>query len=863
MINGSMSDKPEVVCDECGKSFGRQSQLTRHALTHSQERRYGCSECDKRFLRRDALVRHEQVHQPHMGPNLLQRGARACLNCAAAKARCSGELPCARCTQRSMQCRYNENIATPSSRQLPQIVPNEDTSYDALLHPGNHFETQYSSTDRLTNINWLSTPMMNSADNSGSLDTLPWLFNDTELWTDLHNLPFGISPLPNLSEGFAARRPSVTFQETSTVSTESPTTSTALSNEEAGRYYVDGSDSRLPHVKRRKLSRKSGPKTATPVEINFSLSTDSHDESEEHCSITEHAYHSIRNAYEATCVKIIGPCWTVFGVGQSLNPFPNHSLSSLDSSNTFASEFPPKEVFDHLLSLYMEHFQPIMPLFQPSRLPSSWQVLFAMCVLGSHFGGKYSDRFVVSILEVLRRVLHVAADDPSWLPVAQLETVQVRLLHSIGMLFCGDERMSDFGLSLRIQPSHVEGLWKIANQVYHDWGTWCSVEAAKRTSYAVWLLDCMMMFHFQQKPLLQLEHADTILPCHQKVWDASDAEEWQACLSRYPSPPSLTGALQQLYVEKKLAQDIDDFSRVLIVHGIFHRTWEVGNYYQQPLSRWSPSAQKNPNEDLSSKSPIWLPSIPTFAKWRNSACDCIDIMHWSANAAIGAAAGMEPSYVMHLHLARVVLLTPHKHIVSLARYLAGESPSHTSENAALDRQVIRRWATQDQYKARLAMIHAGVIFWHIRRFSANGFYEPTSVALSVLALWAFSAFSARPVAATNSREKDREVDGDDSSVIRDTDSSQEEEEERYDIILLDRPTDDELVQQFVRRGHLMQANINGVGNLYSTQGSERVLVEGRKLLATLNCWGIKENWMRMLGKLITVTRHERKNTAGL
>lgn len=121
---------------------------------------------------------------------------------------------------------------------------------------------------------------------------------------------------------------------------------------------------------------------------------------------------------------------------------------------------------------------------------------------------------------------------------------------------------------------------------------------------------------------------------------------------------------------------------------------------------------------------------------------------------------MEPPHVMHLHFARVVLLTPHKHIVSLARYLAGETASHTSEEAALDRQVIRRWAARDQYKTRLAMIHAGVMFWHVRRFSANGFYEPTSVALSTLAPWAFSAFSVRAISGAPSNVHGRPGDQD-------------------------------------------------------------------------------------------------------
>lgn len=878
-----MDNKFEIVCDECGKSFGRQGQLRRHALTHSQERRYKCSDCGKSFLRRDALVRHEQLHKPSMGPSLLQRGARACLNCAAARARCSGELTCTRCASRSVECRYVESAIQALPRRPPATSPDEEANSnapkeseqypvdDAIHQPSEGFDRQHWNFDRVSNLNWLAMPMNASGDASGSFDTLPWLFEDSQLWGDALNLPFGISPVPQFSTNFATRRASEAFPDTSTVSTESPATSAAVPTTQAGEFYVDGSESRLPRVKRRKVSSKSGPKMATPIETSFSLGTwtghFSPDEAKQTYQISEQVYRSLRNAFTVTCLKTMVPSWTAFGDGQSIIPLLEQTSPSTASFAAFASDFPLKEVFDHLLTLYMEYIQPMMPLFQPTHFPSGWQLLLAMCALGSHFGGENTDQFTVSIHEFLRRVLHLAAEDPSWLPDDGVEVAQVKLLHTIGLMYCGDERLLEYGLNFRLQATYVDLVWKNANQDYHDSENWYRTESARRTGYTIWLVDCMMAFHFHQKPLLQLEYADTVLPCHEKVWAASDPGEWKECSKQYPSPPTLTEALQQLYIEKRLAQDIGEFARILIIHGIFHRTWEVERYYQQPFSRWSPTAQKGLSDEINTKSPIWLPSISTFAKWRNSACDCLDILHWSANAAIGAASGIEPSQVMHLHLARVVLLTPHKHIISLAHYLAGDSISHTSETAARDRQVISRWVNQDQYKARLAMIHAGVMFWHVRRFSVNGFYEPTSVALATLALWAFSAFSARPISGAPSNvngrtghrgDDDHGQANNDGYPPKGTDSSQDED--AYDIILLDRPTDDELVQQFVRRGHVMKANMNGVGNLYSERGPERVLVEGRKLLAALNCWGIKERWVRIFDRLVTVTRQERKNS---
>jgi len=143
--------------------------------------------------------------------------------------------------------------------------------------------------------------------------------------------------------------------------------------------------------------------------------------------------------------------------------------------------------------------------------------------------------------------------------------------------------------------------------------------------------------------------------------------------------------------------------------------------------------------------PVWLPGIQTYSKWRNSACDCLDILHWHANSVIGAASGMEHPTVLHLHLARVILLTPFRQITQLAHLMTNEPLPTFEEDFEIPtlKRHIQRWVLEDQHKARLAMIHAGVLFWHVRRFSADAFYEPSSVFLATLALWAYGTFAAR------------------------------------------------------------------------------------------------------------------------
>jgi hypothetical protein len=174
-----------------------------------------------------------------------------------------------------------------------------------------------------------------------------------------------------------------------------------------------------------------------------------------------------------------------------------------------------------------------------------------------------------------------------------------------------------------------------------------------------------------------------------------------------------------------------------------------------------------------------------------------------------------------------------------------------------DRQAVHRWAIQHQYKARLAAVHAGVVFWHVRRFSTNAFYEPTAVAHAALVLWAFSAFSSK-TATPPSLQAD-EIQPAPTSTDTQTDgNSSDSESSSGTIILLDRPADDEIVQEFVLNGPRMRANMTGVGDLYGDKGPERVVREGARILRTLGCWREWESWANVLDKLVVVCKRERR-----
>lgn len=162
------------------------------------------------------------------------------------------------------------------------------------------------------------------------------------------------------------------------------------------------------------------------------------------------------------------------------------------------------------------------------------------------------------------------------------------------------------------------------------------------------------------------------------------------------------------------------------------------------------------------------------------------------------------------------------------------------------------------------MIHAGVLFWHVRRFSANAFYEPAGVALATLALWAFS-FANEVTKQNETRQRypadqaqtQAQARNQDQEIIRADDSSSTEEDMlTCNIILIDRPTDDELVQRFVRKGHTMMANMDGVGDLYGPQGAVLVLQQGRRILQSLR-WGDRKRWINLFARLQQVVQRKR------
>lgn len=133
------------------------------------------------------------------------------------------------------------------------------------------------------------------------------------------------------------------------------------------------------------------------------------------------------------------------------------------------------------------------------------------------------------------------------------------------------------------------------------------------------------------------------MPCPEPYWKDVEANWSKICESGESKPiesyglcsltsiaetTSLREATAKLYSEKKIAENIDELGRTLIIYAIYHKTWEVKNYHAGILSGWTPTAGTGDAQSVSTDTQNWTISIPIVSRWRNIACDVLDILQY-------------------------------------------------------------------------------------------------------------------------------------------------------------------------------------------------------------------------------------------
>ncbi|OAL21583.1 hypothetical protein AYO22_07979 [Fonsecaea multimorphosa] len=460
-----------------------------------------------------------------------------------------------------------------------------------------------------------------------------------------------------------------------------------------------------------------------------------------------------------------------------LNGFRNLCIETKSPAPFQSSAFPPLYVLNVCIDHYFEDFHKNFPLLhQPSFGPQShWIVVLAVATIGSSFVKcSYGLDVREAFQEFLRRAIDSYADG---VPDAALEIAlaQARILNLVGLVQSDREQLRALSpryhadlsrwclesgvlqLSAKGDLLDSEGNGESAEDRARSWPKWIRVESLRRVGYMAWLLDCCLGYMANARPLCNMDDARTPLPCSESAWNATTPELWAERTQGLAETPSLCAALETLYSKKHVDPEYSELSQTLLIHSLYQRTWEVGTHIKQPLSEWVPTGKARGFLNTPSKDNFWLPLYPLYANWRNSACDCLDVLHWQASSIVAKASGLEHGVILHLHLARIVLLTPFQEIQDLLFSLIGKvgsSPkasfyvhdgSYQPRNSAKlpqIRKITWRWLREDQHKARLAMVHAGSVFWYVRRYSAMSFFEPIAVYLASLVLWTYGSYKS-------------------------------------------------------------------------------------------------------------------------
>ena len=444
--------------------------------------------------------------------------------------------------------------------------------------------------------------------------------------------------------------------------------------------------------------------------------------------------------------------------------------------------FPSVTTVNACIQLYFEHFHRGFPLvhkptFLGMGLPQPhWLLVLAVVAIGSDYADvAESADLREAFQEFLRRATSLIAEvykaHDLFIPIAQ-----ARLLNLVGLATSSTQQMRSHVPRYHVEltrsclesailqdirandSAQANGQQQSATDtVERRWRVWIQQESRHRTGNFIWLIDCTLGYLSDSRPLCTLDDARAPLPCSEALWDAESAGAWSRLRRGYPVQPSLCSAVETLYMKKSVGSTFSDLSHILLIHALYQKTWDTGKHIKQPLSDWVPTAKTRGFQSTPSKDTFWLPSYPLYENWRNSACDCLDVLHWHASSLVAKASGLEHTTVLHLHLARVILLTPFQEIHDLVSSLIGRygksssatffvhDGSYQTQNTAKlpqVRQIVWRWLREDQHKARLAMIHAGSVFWHVRRYSTNSLYEPIAIYLASIALWAYGSYKA-------------------------------------------------------------------------------------------------------------------------
>lgn len=423
------------------------------------------------------------------------------------------------------------------------------------------------------------------------------------------------------------------------------------------------------------------------------------------------------------------------------------------------------------------------------------------------------------------------------------------------------------------------------------------------------LLDSWLALAANRPPSIPSGKLALKMPSTEQLWEADSADNWfkafslqtgtehsvNTILSEESVRPSVRDSFGKLWSSHSSPQPDNQLGVIIMIHMLLRRKWDMGQYFGEAVPLEIAYSHRIGGRE--SQQQRYLGSIPEYTEWRDYVCDCLDLLHWDAVGFISQQSMFECSSILHLHLSRLIILAPveallqcaHTRATSTFNQCLPHSIYASSEHRTTWNATILSWIQEDIYKARLAVIHAGAVLWHVRRFSSHPIVEPFAVFLAALTLWAFGNFGPRREhtcsSLTCSQHTERFPSGETPSTTGafpcsdSSDTSSPAAPSRMDtihsqtrsststrceisltkrrmprLLQLDRPLDDEFVQYFIRFGRNTQLFLEGVDDLCSQEGATQILQEASRILIEQpTFWTISEGYAAQLDAISAST----------
>ncbi|KAK1545823.1 hypothetical protein CPAR01_03325 [Colletotrichum paranaense] len=869
------------VCSICGRSFMRRDHLKRHKQTHITEKPIECNYCGRKFARRknlslDWMMGFQRFNAakgitleklvPWVIPNLIQPG-QGC--------------PLIKGIESSHETENDAGIELDTSLQDCDMAPWEEPTVNvchAQIHQPVVAQNIGPSNDSIGRSRMTVTSQADIRSIAGNSTSSP---GGSNLVTDLDE------PLLNHQDQMSAF---ITYMRDGSTATDTAAFDRSHDTTSHRQLYVNGPGFRQSQADRgfqerhATVLRRGVPEhdshpgaswsTVLLEEINRAKSQ----QKISRFTIPDSVYREIQTRL-------------LSGAGRPL--LPERFAADLDV-------LLGRDTFEHLIAQYFEHFHHLHPFIDNSLLSIpvwGWSLCIGVAAIGSRYLSlteltDFGEQLCSALHDLLLRELDFGRVQDC-LPYIQARTLAVVGMcqsHDNSLVKCGYSAISLVNNScLQLQLLEEDdkiGHYLEGQSVEQVWLAWRFRETRRRSGLFIWLLDAWLALAANRPPSIPSGKLALKMPSAEGLWDADSAQSWfkalashtttrsgvDAILSEESLRPSVRDSFGKLWSSHNSPQPENQLGVVIMIHMLLRRKWDIGQYFGEAVYFNITYSHRIGGRETQQQQ--YLGSIPEYAEWRDYTCDCLDLLHWDAVGFIAQQSMFESPSILHLHLSRLLILAPVEALLRCAQTNATgtsiESLPHSIYASLEDRTAwhttILSWVREDRYKARLVVIHAGAILWHVRRFSSHPIVEPFAVFLAALTLWAFGRFGPRrertcssltcsqhterfpsdeipsttgPSPCTDSSNTSSPAAGN-SSINTNPSQNRRPASTRCEVSLtkrrmprmlqLDRPLDDEFVQYFIRYGGNTQLFLEGVDDLCSEEGPAQILEEASRIL---------------------------------